>query len=621
MCGITGLIDFKHRTSKEELVNMTNRISHRGPDSSGIEWINTEAAQIGLGHRRLSILDLSEAGHQPMCKHNHWITYNGEIYNFKSIKEKLKKKGYAFSSSGDTEVLLSAYQEWGFDCLAEFEGMFAFALYDPSKQLIFIGRDRAGMKPLYYYHHNNLFLFASELKAFHDVNAFTKEISHTGVSEYFINGYIPTPHTIFKNTFKLNQGQYGILNLQTKDFKCDPYWTVNNKSLQKAESFSNEELIEHTETLLVNSCMSHMIADVPVGVFLSGGYDSSTVAAIIQKHGNTQVKTFTIGFDDAKYNEAPHAKRVAEYLDTSHTELTCILEDAKEIIPQLADIFDEPFSDYSAIPTYLLSQLTKEHVKVSLSADGGDELFVGYRRFTNSIKLAHSIQKIPKPITSLSGKLLSYITKETFSENYIKRKLNKILIAGEISSIPIYQNQKLLSEDLSKLLIHTELTKQQHHHTHGDLNDIFRIEYQQYLQDEILVKVDRASMAVGLEAREPLLDHHIVEWAINLPLSIKYNNGKLKHILKSIAHKYVPKHLLDRPKQGFNIPIMTWVREDMNWLISDLLNSHKIEQQGIFNTNTIDHILLEFKRGEQTFYDKIVWQLIVFQLWYQKWMN
>jgi len=621
MCGIAGIVDFGSQTTELELLRMTTTLSHRGPDSSGTKWIKTKNCQVGFGHRRLSILDLSDAGHQPMLKHNNWITYNGEIYNYLTIKNKLRNKGYDFKSNSDTEVLLSAYQEWGTDCLHELEGMFAFTIYDSSQNILFLARDRAGMKPFYYYRQNNLFLFSSELKAFHEVKGFSKEISTKGLSAYFQNGYIPAPHTIFEQTHKLRQGQYAILSLENQHFESKDYWTINSRPKADYNLIRSDEVVEYTENLLVKSCMSHMISDVPVGVFLSGGYDSSTVAGIIKKHGNSQFKTFTIGFEDSKYNEAPHAKRVADYLKTDHTELTCKLEDAKEIITDLPYIYDEPFSDYSAIPTYLLSQLTREHVKVALSADGGDELFVGYRRFVNSIKLAKTLKSIPRSLTTATSKVFSVLNDESFGKNYIKRKLNQVLRNGQVYSIPIYQNQKLLSKDLQELLINSDTTIEFQYHISNDINDIFRIEYQQYLQDEILVKVDRASMAVGLEAREPLLDHNLVEWAINLPLSVKQKGSELKYLLKEVAHKYVPKELLNRPKQGFNIPIMNWIREDMKWLIEDLLSPIKIKDQGIFNVETIENILTRFRQGENIFYDKLVWQLVVFQMWYQKWMT
>lgn len=621
MCGINGVIDFSKKCRKEELLRMTESIQHRGPDSGGSEWFESEKYNLGLGHRRLSILDLSDAGHQPMYKHNNWISYNGEIYNYRDIQKRLIEKGYEFNSNSDTEVILSAYQEWGIDCLKMLEGMFSIAIYDKEEGILFLARDRAGMKPLYYYYYKDLFLFASELKAFHKIKGFQKEICHKGISAYFQNGYIPSPQSIFKYTKKVQQGQYCILNVVSKDLHCNNYWTIKQKPKKEINTEDLKEAIDHTEELLTKSCLSHMVSDVPVGMFLSGGYDSSTVAAMIQKNSNSKLKTFTIGFDDSQYNEAPYAKNVAEYLQTDHTELICRLEEAKKIIPQLADIYDEPFSDYSAIPTYLLSELTREHVKVVISADGGDELFVGYRRFFNSIKLAKMIDKTPKAVSNISAKILSAINKESFGENYIKRKLRHSLQNGNISTIPIYQNQKLLSEDIQELLLNGDIPDYNHYHTLGDLNDIFRIEYQQYLQDEILVKMDRASMAVGLEAREPLLDHNVVEWAINLPLSIKQKNGELKYILKTIAHKYVPKELLDRPKQGFNIPIMKWIREDMNWLVKDLLNLDTIHTQGIFNSQTVKHIVSEFNKGENVFYDKIIWQLLIFQMWYRKWMT
>ncbi len=622
MCGINGIVDFSLSSSKEELMMMTRSLQHRGPDDEGNEWLVKNKYTVGLGHRRLSILDLSAAGHQPMHKHGNWITYNGEIYNFLALQKELIQAGYSFQSSCDTEVILSAYDFWGAACVERFKGMFAYALYDTNHKQIILARDRAGMKPLYYYHTPSTFLFASELKAFHQIKDFKKQIDDSGLASYFQNGFIPSPKTIFQDCYKLFQGQQATLNLDTKTLTVKEYWTVTDqKTLNTSSStLSDQQIIDKTEDLLITSCGQHMVSDVPVGLFLSGGFDSSTTAAILQKHHTNSLQTFTIGFEDQAYNEAEHAKAVAQHLGTQHTELFCTTEDAKDIIPLLPDIYDEPFSDYSAIPTYLLSKLTRQHVKVAISADGGDELFIGYRRFINAIKLAEKMQRVPSRILSICGNTLSSANKTGFGENYVKRKLVYILKNGQLHSIPQYQNQKLLNEDINQLLVNVKPIELQQYHIKGDINDIFRIEFQHYLQDEILTKVDRASMACGLESREPILDHELIEWAHHLPHSVKYKNGELKHILKSIAYKYIPKSLLDRPKQGFDIPIMSWIRSDMNWLIDDLLNSDYIKQQGLFQDKTIDVIKKKFYNSKHYQNDKIMWQLIVFQLWYERWM-
>lgn len=623
MCGINGFVDFSLTISKEELYAMTQSLAHRGPDGTGNEWLTSDQCTVGLGHRRLSILDLSEAGHQPMQNHGNWISYNGEIYNFADIQHELIQEGYTFQSHCDTEVILSAYDCWGETCVEKFKGMFAYTIYDYKNQKLVLARDRAGMKPLYYYHTASAFLFASELKAFHHIHLFKKEIDPTGLSSYFQYGFISSPKTIFKNCFKLFQGQQATLDLRTKEFHIRDYWTINDTKTikQNYQELSEEQIINHTENLLIKSTKEHLVSDVPVGLFLSGGYDSSTTAAILQSHHTESLQTFTIGFKDPSYNEAEYAEAIAQHLGTNHTELICSPEDAKDIIPKLADIYDEPFSDYSSIPTYLLSHLTRKHVKVAISADGGDELFAGYRRFINAIKLAKRLQNVPAVALSAASSVLNSTNQSGFGETYIKRKLAYILKNGNIHSIPQFQNQKLLNEDINELLIHPVHLDLQTYHKKDDINDIFRIEFQQYLQDEILTKIDRASMACGLEAREPLLDHHIIEWATNLPYSIKYKKTELKHILKSIAYKYIPQHLLDRPKQGFDIPIMKWIRTDMNWLIEDLLDQNFIKTQEIFQPECIKSIKSKFYKAEHYHTDKIMWQLIVFQLWYKRWMN
>ena len=622
MCGINGIVDYTLTSSKDELIEMTRTLEHRGPDGEGNEWLAHNNYSVGLGHRRLSILDLSSAGHQPMHKHGNWISYNGEIYNFLELQKDLIQAGYSFKSSCDTEVILSAYDYWGAECVQRFKGMFAYALYDTKNKQLILARDRAGMKPLYYYQTSSIFLFASELKAFHQIKAFKKQIDSSALASYFQNGFVPSPKTIYQDCHKLCQGQQAILHLESKDLSIKEYWTVaDHNTIRSASSkWTDQQIIDKTEDLLISSCGQHMISDVPVGLFLSGGYDSSTTAAILQKHHTNSLETFTIGFEDQAYNEAEHARAIAQHLDTQHTELFCTTKDAKEIIPLLPDIYDEPFSDYSAIPTYLLSKLTRQYVKVAISADGGDELFIGYRRFSNAIKLAEKMERTPSILLSLAGRTLSTIQKKAFGENYVKRKLALILKNGHLHSIPQYQNQKLLNEDIHQLLVHDKPLDLQKYNIKGDINDIFRIEFQHYLQDEILTKVDRASMACGLESREPLLDHELIEWAYQLPHTVKYKHGELKHVLKSIAYKYIPQPLLDRPKQGFDIPIMSWIRSDMNWLIEDLLSGHYIKQQGIFQNKTIDAIKKNFYNSKHYQNDKIMWQLIVFQLWYKRWM-
>ena len=385
MCGIAGFCDFKNTLSEEVLSNMTRTLAHRGPDSEGYKVINESNFRLGLGHRRLSILDLSEKGNQPFVRHGISIVFNGEIYNFKEIRQELTQIGYTFDSDTDTEVIIAAYKAWGMDSIKKFIGMFAYALYDQALSALFLVKDRVGVKPLYYYFDNQTFLFASELKAFHQNPAFKKEIDYDALALYLQYSYIPTPYCIFKNTHKIRPGHYLKFNLANKSFQEIKYWDVNDAYNHPKLSISFEEAVEETDRLLTSAFNYRMVADVPVGVFLSGGYDSSAVTSILQKNRTEKIKTFTIGFHEAKFNEATEAKKIAEYLATDHTEYYCTAQDAINVFHQLPSVYDEPFADNSVVPTILVSQLARKSVTVALSGDGGDEIFAGYNKFSQSI--------------------------------------------------------------------------------------------------------------------------------------------------------------------------------------------------------------------------------------------
>ena len=383
MCGIAGFIDFNKKSNQELLVNMTDTLEHRGPDDKGYKIWNTEKAAIGFGHRRLSIIDLSPLGHQPMySKNGRWsIVFNGEIYNYKEIQTELIQIGYEFASNSDTEVILNAFDCWGKQAVHKFIGMFAFALYDMKEQKIHIYRDRAGVKPVYYYWKDNLFLFASELKAFHQHPNFHKDIDVDAVALYFSYTYIPAPYTIFKDTHKLIPGHFLTIDLDSQKITTEKYWDVYDYYAKPALKISKEEAKEETKNLLKSACEYRMVADVPVGVFLSGGYDSSIVTALLQQDRTEKIKTYTIGYADKRFNEATYAKEVATLLGTDHTEYYCPVQDAVDILLTQPHYYDEPFWDSSAIPTTIVSKLARQSVTVALSADGGDEIFAGYHRY------------------------------------------------------------------------------------------------------------------------------------------------------------------------------------------------------------------------------------------------
>lgn len=409
MCGISGFIDFNKKTNISTLEKMNRTLAHRGPDGEGYKIYNTENAITGLGHRRLSIIDLSEGGSQPQKFENLHIVFNGEVYNYKEIKAELESKGHSFNSHSDTEVVLHAYKEWGSEALKKFIGMFAFVIYDDAAQTLFACRDRAGVKPLFYYYANGLFLFASELKALMQHPEFIKEINVDAAAAYMQYGYVPAPHCIFNNAFKLKPGHFLTLNTVTGTLSTQQYWNVYDAYNKPVLKIDFNEAVSETEKLLESAFQYRMVSDVPVGVFLSGGYDSSCVTALLQKNNTEKIKTFTIGVPDAGLNEAPYAKEIAAYLGTDHTEHYCTQKEALEIVPQLPFFYDEPFADSSAIPTSLVCKIARQKVTVALSADAGDEVFAGYNRYDYVMKYGKTIQSLPAPVRKAASAVMNAI--------------------------------------------------------------------------------------------------------------------------------------------------------------------------------------------------------------------
>ncbi len=612
MCGIAGFIDFNNRLSKKNLIAMTNAMKHRGPDASGYQVFNQDNVTIGLGHRRLSIIDLTKGGIQPRTRGVWSITYNGEIYNYKTIRKELLALDYTFESNSDTEVILAAFEAWGIDAVNKFNGMFAFVIYNSDLQKVWLIRDRAGVKPLYVYEKNGLLLFASELKAFHAVKTINLAIDKQAVQLYFQYGRIPTPHCIYKNCYKIKQGSSLAVDLTTKKQEEIIYWNIADYT-KPSEIFngSEAEILQATESLLTTAFNYRMVADVPVGIFLSGGYDSSLVTALIQKDRIKPLKTFTIGFESKKHDESPYATAIAKHLGTDHHKHICTEAAGKEIVPELPYIYDEPFGDSSSIPTYLVSKMARQEVTVALSADGGDEQFVGYKRHVKALKIASFIKYNPAIINKSIGYALNWGSKGT-----INRKIAEILINDTIPDIPNIQTQILINKDLQRLLKHFKSAPLAAD-KNSSINSIFATEYQHYLQDDILVKVDRATMAVGLEGREPFLDYQIAEWAMKLPVKMKYKNSTLKYLLKKITHQYLPASLMDRPKKGFSLPINQWLRGELKYLMEEAFEESFLIQQDLFSIAYLKERKNRFL-GRQDDSD-FVWHFIMFQLWYKKW--
>ena len=608
MCGIVGFIDFKNDTSREELENMTHVLTHRGPDAYGHENIELTNCQLGLGHRRLSIIDLSEGGKQPMQYGDYWICFNGEVYNYNEIKSELLDLGHQFKSSSDTEVVLHAYSEWGSKCLDKLIGMFAFAIVHAKSKRFFFARDRAGVKPFYYYIKDGLFLFSSELKSFHQHKRFAKKINKSSVAAFMQYGNVPTPHCIFENCFKLKPGHYleGSLESELKLDDLLPknqieYWNVYDAYNKPKVALSFDEAKKATEKILIDACNYRMVSDVPVGVFLSGGYDSASVTALLQKERTEKLRTFTISVPDIGLDEAPFAKEIAAYLGTNHTQIECTHKEAIDLIGDLPYYYDEPFGDSSAIPTTLVSLAARKHVTVALSADAGDEVFAGYNRYDYIQRYGQKINRIPPFIRRMMASGMDKIpsnsipilrNKYNFHNRY--EKVKGVLKNPSEEQIMLSLSQQFTDEQIEHLLrdkvisLPTAYQSQELDKKYfSSLSYMMAIDYQTYLVDDILQKVDRATMTASLEGREPYLDHRLIEWAAQLPDDYKYHNGEKKYILKEILHQYIPKEMMDRPKMGFAIPIAQWLQNDLRDLVEEYINPIRIEQQGIFNLSYV----------------------------------
>lgn len=644
MCGITGFWDISKQFSGEHLYETSQKMSkallHRGPDDGGI-WTDVEVG-IALGHRRLSIVDLSPSGHQPMMSANgrYVVVFNGEIYNFLELRRELTQLGHYFRGHSDTEIMLASFSEWGLDkAIQRFNGMFAFVLWDRQERILHLGRDRLGEKPLYYGWQGSTFLFTSELKALKAHPNFRAEINRDAITQFLRYGYFPAPYSIYQGIYKLLPGT--LLSWNGVDAHPDPvtYWSARKVAeLGIAEPFmgSESEAVIQLEALLREAVGLRMVADVPLGAFLSGGIDSSTIVALMQVQSSQPVKTFTIGFNEEAYNEAKHAKAVAQHLGTDHTELYVNPKQALEVIPKLPILYDEPFSDVSQIPTFLVSQLAKQQVTVSLSGDGGDELFTGYNRYLLGRKIWKAIGWIPATLRKNSARALTSVSPESWNRGFanvnaflptrIKQPEfgNKLHTFSEIMALPnpkaIYTRLVSHWEDPRALVIDsleapTTLSNSQNWPHLPDFTQcMMYLDTVTYLPDDILVKVDRASMGVSLEGRIPFLDHRLVEFAWRLPLSMKIRNGQGKWLLRQVLYKYVPPTLVERPKVGFGVPIDSWLRGPLRDWAEVLLNENRLKDEGFFNPKPIREKWQEHLSGTAS-WEYRLWDVLMFQAW------
>lgn len=600
MCGITGFYHSKDSPRQAQdlqvtLDAMTETIVHRGPDSKGT-WIDNITG-VGLGHQRLAIRDLSPTGHQPMTSScdRYVIVYNGEVYSHQEIAKDLIQKGRYLKGKSDTEVILEACAEFGVEATVKrLIGMFAFALYDKKEQTLTLVRDRLGIKPLYYGVFNGLLIFGSELKSLRANKAWSPKMNRDAIAGLMRHKYIPAPESIYQNVYKLTQGCMLKINSQG-EYKITPYWDLRTQieSFQTDHQLKTEkELLNELDILLNDAVKRRLVSDVPLGSLLSGGIDSSLVTALMAKNSEQKINTFSIGFHEPEYNEAPYAKQIAEHLGTHHTELYVDSHHALDLIHELPKWYDEPFADPSQIPTIMVCELVKQHATVVLSGDGGDELFAGYSHYQRSINSWNQIKHIPYPIRIGIAKLLGS-TPKTILKNILGENLGvrnqKLAQLLQVKSPDDFYRQ------LFSVWPNPEAIVKNAHEIHNIGNDLtlinsmpsflqrmMFIDTMTYLPDDILTKVDRASMRVALEARVPLLDHRLVEFAFQLPDSMKLKGQETKWALRQILYQYVPQHLIDRPKKGFGIPLNEWLTGPLRDWAEDLLSEQRLKSQGLF---------------------------------------
>ena len=659
MCGLAGFLQASRLDSDQAHVlamRMGERITHRGPDDGGV-WCDVDAG-IGLSHRRLSIVDLSPAGHQPMVSASgrYVITFNGEIYNHLSLRANLEKATlspnaspasrrveHAWHGHSDTETLLACFDAWGIEAtIKKSIGMFAFAVWDKQTRTLTLGRDRLGEKPLYYGWQGDTFLFGSELKALKAHPAFLAKIDRNSLALLMRHNCIPAPYSIYQCIAKLQPGCLLAVSLNQRELRLMPYWsgkqTVED-GLAQPFTGSPSEAVDALERLLKDAVGQQMMADVPLGAFLSGGVDSSTVVALMQAQSSHPVRTFSIGFHEDQYNEAQHAKIVAQHLGTKHTELYVTSKDALDVIPHLSSLYDEPFADSSQIPTFLVSKMARKHVTVALSGDAGDELFGGYNRYVLTSRWWSRLAHLPVGIRrGLAGAitvaspqawdaflkpLLAVLPRHSGVTNVGDKLHKSAAVLASRSAAELYRGMvshwsapaSLVLGAKEPATMLTDFTRQPV--VNNEIEKMMALDMLSYLPDDILTKVDRAAMGVSLETRVPFLDHRVVEFAWSLPLDYKLRDGMGKWVLRQVLYKHVPKEMIERPKMGFGVPIDAWLRGPLKEWAESLLDKSRLKREGFFQVEPIRQKWREHLSGERN-WQYHLWDILMFQAWLEE---
>ncbi len=643
MCGIAGFIaGSAYRSAPDRLKAiadaMDRSLEHRGPDGHDV-WIDGEAGAV-LVHRRLAIVDLSPAGHQPMhsADGRYVVSYNGEIYSHLEIRAEIEATGHTFRGHSDTEVIVESIARYGVAATAtRLIGMFALAIWDRNERTLTLVRDRLGIKPIYWLQTDGLFAFASELKALRQHPGWNPEIKPESVASYMRHNYIPAPHTIYKGVFKLEPGT--ILTLPWGgEPRLEKFWDARKVALDGLRNPLREDdaaLTDRLEALLVDAVGKRMMADVPLGAFLSGGIDSSTVVALMKAANSGPVKTFSIGFEQAAFNEAHHAAAIARHIGTEHTELIVTPGEALDVVPKLADMFDEPFADSSQIPTYLVSAMTRKHVTVALSGDGGDELFAGYNRYQLTSRFWRVCSLMPEVMRETIASALTSQTTERWDKfasvlpnrlvpPQVGDKIHKVASILNLTDADVLYRRLVSHWDPGALLPGVEETRgiMWDASVRKDFPNLLdRMQYLDlvtYLPDDILTKVDRCSMAIALEARVPLLDHRVVELAWRLPHSVKIRGGVTKWLLRQVLYRHVPRKLVERPKMGFGVPLAEWLRGPLRDWSENLLSEQRLEETGLFDVALVRRYWTEHLSGTRN-WQYLLWDVLMFESWRERW--